>query len=224
MMFGTFINWVGIAQKNAAQIGCFKTANDYDYPFLGPTFCHIWCRHPPFSSMPPWVVLRQRRLGREGVPNQNWLYPQGKTSSNPTIDIHKMYILQLLYDMCLSLSIYIYLHAHSYARVSLCTLRFDMNRHRQRRWISRCFVSGTSATAADLCRCAPLEGPKFHRESWDAKSLVYPVDMLCLPRDMEQNPPGDKDSRDNLGMFPKGYDQFKPLMGDITQFPFQCEK
>ena len=54
------------SKKNAAQIGCFKTANDYDYPFLGPTFCHIWCRHPPFSSMPPWVVLRQRRLGREG--------------------------------------------------------------------------------------------------------------------------------------------------------------
>ena len=126
--------------------------------------------------------------------------------------------------ICVSLSLYIYLHAHSYARVSLCTLRFDMNRHRQKRWISRCFLSGTSATAADLCRCAPLEGPKFHRESWDAKSLVYPVDMLCLPRDMEQNPPGDKDSRDNLGMFPKGYDQFKPLMGDITQFPFQCEK
>ena len=146
---------------------------------------HFWVQHfvtfgvaiPPFHQCRHgWRCVEGGLEGR-GVPNQNWLYPQGKTSSNTTIDIHKMYILQLLYDMCLSLSIY--LHAHSYARVSLCTLRFDMNRHRQRRWISRCFVSGTSATAADLCRCAPLEGPKFHRESWDANSLVYPVDMSC---------------------------------------------
>lgn len=177
-MFGTFIIWVGIAQKK------MQPKLDASKQQMTMTI-HFWVQHfvtfgvaiPPFHQCRHgWRCVRGGLEGR-GVPNQNWLYPQGKTSSNPTIDIHKMYILQLLYDMCLSLSIY--LHAHSYARVSLCTLRFDMNRHRQRRWISRCFVSGTSATAADLCRCAPLEGPKFHRESWDANSLVYPVDMSC---------------------------------------------
>ena len=74
---------------------------------------HFWVQHfvtfgvaiPPFHQCRHgWRCVRGGLEGR-GVP-QNWLYPQGKTSSNPTIDIHKMYILQLLYDMCLSLYIF----------------------------------------------------------------------------------------------------------------------
>ena len=78
---------------------------------------------------------------------------------------------------------YTHLHTHSYAHVSLCTLRFDMNRMSKMLGFTVFFrvrypcLSSRSCVRNSrryLSSRWKVEGPKFHRHGMVKNSLVYP--------------------------------------------------